>query len=280
MNEGPVILLLGASGPVGQHFLQRTAGQGIRIIAVSRRAPERAWSHVTWLEQDLEHRPADVEAGTLVSFGPLAHVLAQIERDARVGRVIALSSASPLFKRRSRDSAERRQMAAIAECEETLAQRCSEREIVLTLLKPTLIYGGDDININRVAGLIERLPAVPVAGRGLRQPVHADDLARLAIDCLISGPASAGTWLLGGGETLAYADMMRRVAAARGRPARLLRLPAWLMNAALKAVHATGRLRDISPAMIDRQKIDLVVDDTPARERLGWNPRAFRPGGN
>jgi len=279
MSEAAIILLLGASGPVGQYFLDRTAGQRVQVIAISRHDPARAWPHVTWLQHDLERAPADVRAGTLLSFGPLAHALSQVEQGVGLGRVIALSSASTLFKKRSRDRAERRQMAGMIQCEEALADACRARDIVLTLLKPTMIYGGGrDANVSRIAGLVSRLPVVPVAGRGMRAPVHADDLARLAVECVISGPHSAGTWLLAGGETLAYPDMIRRVAAAEGRSVRLLRMPAWLMKFGVRAGHLGGRLHDLNPAMIERQAMDLVVDDTPAREQLGWNPRQFRPG--
>jgi len=278
MSEGAIILLLGASGAVGQCFIKRTSGQRVRVIAISRRDPASAWSHVTWLQHDLERAPADVRAGTLVSFGPLAHALTQVEQGIGLGRVIALSSASTLFKKHSGDRAERRQMAAIAQCEQALESACRERDIVLTLLKPTLIYGGgQDANVSRIAGLVSRLPVVPVAGRGLRAPVHADDLARLAVECVISGQRSAGTWLLAGGETLIYPDMVRRVGAAEGRRVRFLRLPVWLMKPAIRAAHLAGRMHDIKPAMIERQAMDLVVDDTPAREQLGWNPRPFRP---
>lgn len=277
MSEGAIILLLGASGPVGQHFLDRTAGQRVRVIAISRRDPATAWPHVTWLQHDLERGPGDVRAGTLVSFGPLAHALSQVEQGIGLGRVIALSSASTLFKKGSSDRAERRRMAALGQCEEALKNACRQRDIVLTLLKPTMIYGGRDANVNRIAGLASRLPLLPVAGRGLRAPVHADDLARLAVECVILGSKSAGTWRLAGGETLTYPDMLKRVADAQGRNLRRLRLPAWLINLAIRAAHLSGRMTDISPAMIERQRMDLVVDDTLAREKLGWNPRAFWP---
>ena len=278
MSEGAIILLLGASGPVGRCFLDRTAGQRVRVIAISRRDPARAWPHVTWMQHDLERSPADVRAGTLISFGPLAHALSQVDQGIGLGRVIALSSASTVFKQRSADRAERRQMAGIIRCEEALIETCRARDIVLTLLKPTLIYGaGGDANVTRLAGLLSRLPVAPVAGRGQRAPVHADDLARLAVESAIAGEKSAGTWLLAGGETLTYPDLLRRVAASSGRHIRLLRLPAWLMNLGIRGAHLAGRLTDIKPAMIRRQAMDLVVDDTPAREQLGWNPRPFRP---
>jgi nucleoside-diphosphate-sugar epimerase len=277
MSDAAVALVLGASGPAGRFFLDRLEGQRVRAIAISRRVPSRAWPHVTWMQHDLERGPADVRTGTLISFGPIAHALSQVEQGAGLGRVIALSSASTLFKKHSPDRRERRQMQAIARCEDALAEACRMRGIALTLLKSTLIYGGGEDSLDRVAGLSARLPVVPVAGRGLRAPVHADDIARLAVECVISGARSEGTWLIAGGETLAYPDMIRRIAAAAGRQPRLVRVPAWTMKLALRAARLLGRLDDIAPAMIDRQRMDLVVDDTPAREQLGWNPRPFRP---
>lgn len=279
MSDAGIILLLGASGPVGRCFIDRTAGQEVRVIAVSRRNPARSRPHVTWLQHDLENAPADVRAGTLISFGPLAHTLSQVAQGIGLGRVIALSSASTLFKQHSADRAERRRIRALARCEVALADICRERGIVLTLLKPTLTYGGGSESdpVGRLAALAQQRSILPYAGRGLRSPVHVDDLARLAVQCVISGPSSEGSWLLGGAETLTYPELLRRAAASQGRPVRLLRLPAWLMKTLLRGAHLAGRMRDIRPVMIDRQCMDLVVDDTPARERLAWNPRPFRP---
>ena len=70
---------------------------------------------------------------------------------------------------------------------------------------------------------------------------------------------------------------MRRIASGAGIDARLVRTPAWLIAPALRIARRLGRLPGVTPAMVARQRMDLVVDDTDARERLGWNPRPFRP---
>lgn len=278
MNSGAVILLLGASESAGRYFLDRTEGQRVRVIAISPRNPARTWSHVTWMQHDLENAAADVCAGTLVSFGSLDHVLAQVEQTAGLGRVIALGSADTRFIMHASDRAERHRLAALAECEDALRTACRKRDIVLSLLKPALTYDESRIDgADCTAALETGLSIVPVAGRGLRAPVHADDLARLAVECVISGARSEGTWLLGGGEVLSYPEMLRRIAASRGRGIRPLRLPVRLMKLVLRLAHLIGRMRDVRPAMIERQAVDLVVDDTPAREKLSWNPRPFRP---
>lgn len=278
MSSHPVVLVFGASHAVGHYLLERTADQGVQLIAISRRAPEKSWPHVTWMQHDLAHGPVDAAAATLVSLGPIGWVPAQIEAMPGLGRVIALSSASPVFKRHSPDPAERDFMRSIEADEQRVAELCDQRDIVLTLLRTTMIYGGaGDENVSRIAHLARRLPVVPVTGQGRRQPVHADDIARLVCHCLAIARVSAGSWLIGGSETLSYPDMVRRIASANGRTAHVIRLPAWAMKAALGLARLGGLLGDVSPVMIDRQKVDLVVDDQPAREHLGWDPRPFRP---
>ena len=278
LNPGAPLLVLGASGATGQYLINRLAGQGVSVMAVSRHQPQRVDSHVIWLQHDLDRSPVDVEASALISLGPLKHAFEQVRATPRLGRVVALSSASTQFKARSPDTAERRVMAGLIELESQLSELCSRREITLSLLKPTMIYGAaTNQNVQRVAQLSSHMRWLPYGGRGLRQPVHADDLARLVMDCLKRGEASAGVLLLGGGETLTYPDMLRRIAVAAGQTPRLVRVPAFVLKGVLRLAHGIGRMRDIRPVMIDRQRVDLVVDDQPAREQLGWNPRPFRP---
>ncbi len=275
---GAPILLLGGSGPVGKFLIDRLAGQGVQLMAVSRRQPIQTADHVIWVQHDLDQGPLDVQASVLVSLGPLRHVLDQVRAGRRIGRVIALSSASTLFKMGSSDPLERALMTDLAESEQALNEACRAREIELTLLKPAMIYGtGQNANVERLAGLMGRLRMVPYCGRGLRQPVHADDLARLIVGCIIRGRSTSGTWVLGGGETLDYRAMLVRIASARGQRIRPIQAPALLIRAFLGIAHSLGRMRDIRPVMIERQRLDLVVDDSPARENLDWNPRPFRP---
>jgi nucleoside-diphosphate-sugar epimerase len=279
LSSNPVVLVLGASTAAGQFFLSRAERiTGIHLLAVSRQSPTRSHPSVTWLQHDLARGAAPAAPGVLVSFGPVGLVATQVEATREPGRVVALSSASTLFKSESDDPKERALMEEISAQEQRLVDLCAERNAVLSLFKPTMIYGGGrDANVSRLAGLIRRLPLVPVAGSGLRSPVHADDLAALAWTVLSMGERSRGTWLLGGGERLTYPDMLGRIAAAQGCKARLLPVPARLLRAGLSVAHGLGRLRDLNAAMLARQADDLVVDDGPARERLGWNPRLFSP---
>lgn len=272
------LLLLGGTGPVGHFLRQRLVGQGVSVMAVSRQVPSVRLPHEIWFQHDLEAGAMGSHANAMVSLGPLSHALAELEVNPRLGRVVALSSASTQFKQHSPDPLEREQIRQLSDAEQRLKDRCQTRGIGLTLLKPTLIYApGLDKNLSRVGGWLEQLTVAPCAGRGLRQPVHADDLAGLIVRCLVGGARSEGAWLLGGGEVINYPAMLRRIAAAKGRRLRVIPVPAWTLKLLLKLAHGRGRLSGVRSVMIDRQKVDLLVDDSPARERLGWAPRPFRP---
>jgi nucleoside-diphosphate-sugar epimerase len=169
-------------------------------------------------------------------------------------------------------------MAKIEADEQRLVALCEERGVLLSLFKTTMIYGGArDANVSRLRGLIEALPVVPVVGSGLRAPVHAKDLADLVLNLLSRGSAPGGRWLVEGGERLTYPNLLKAIARTRGRSVRIVPMPLWLMRLALGLAHRLGRLCDINAAMLARQADDLVVDDRPAREQLGWNPRRFSP---
>lgn len=277
-SELAPVLLLGATGQVGHFLLARLLAGRVPVMAVSRRVPEHAPPGVTWLQHDLAHERARVQAHVLASCGPLHLALRQAEFMPRLERVVALSSASVLFKHESGDAAERAQIGALIDTERQFRALAEKRGFGLVLLRPTLIYGGPGTSaLDPVRGWLTRHRWAPVAGRGQRQPVHADDLAEL-ISRLLAGPVE-GTeiYAVGGGETLPYPEFVRRIASSAGRNPRLVPLPAALLGAGLRIAHALGIARAIRPAMVRRQRMDLVVDDAPARRQLGWNPRPFRP---
>ena len=242
------------------------------------------------MQHDLAREHARVHSHVMVCAE--ADALPLAARQARamptLRRIVALSSASAVFKRRSSDAGERAGAESLVESEQALAAMAEKRGIELTVLRPTLIYGGRGPSaLDSIRGWLEQRSWVPVAGDGLRQPVHADDLAEQVRKLLAQTPSTASddeiagttieTFALGGCETLRYPDFVRRIASSAGVDANLVRLPGWLIAPVLRIAHRLGHFRSITPAMVARQRMDLVVDDTAARKRMGWNPRPFRP---
>ena len=285
----------GASSQLGVFLLPRLRDAGFRVLALSRKAPAaplEVAEGVRWVRPDdpallvpagESRSPGPGPRWTpdyLVSCGPLALALRIVESAPGLRRVVAFSSSSVLSKADSADSAERARMAAMAREEAALASACAERSLPLLLLRPTLIYGcGLDRNVSLLADFARRFGAIPLAGRaaGLRQPVHAGDLAALAVRALTAPtPLSLDSPACGGG-TLSYREMAQRIAAATPRRVRLLTLPEWLLAGAVAALSRMPRWRHLSPEMARRQNRDLVFDDTALRQALAWSPRPFEP---
>lgn len=116
------------------------------------------------------------------------------------------------------------------------------------IVRPTLLYGEGDILINNMAWTLRRFPlfGVPGDGRYRVQPVPVDDVADL---CVELGPGDEATEMdASGPEIFEFNELVRRVAGAIGRPARLLHLPPPVVLATTRliglVVHDTVLTRD------------------------------------
>lgn len=141
------------------------------------------------------------------------------------------------------------------------------------MLHPTMIYGaqGED-NVQRLAALLEWLPAAPVpdGGRALVQPIHQDDLTRCilaAIDQVWTGPEAL---VVAGPRPVAYRDFLAAVARAAGlRPPPVVSLPGPLLRAMAPLSCLLPGLPRIRMAELRRLSEDKAFDVRPMRERLG-----------
>ena len=270
----PPLLVFGLSGQLGDALRRR--GLPSPVLAVSRQAREPAAGegHVEWRAGGLDSfdEPHCFEAA--LSLGPLdAFARAMASGRLRAGRVVAFGSTSLHVKRRSPDAAERDVAARLAEAEAALFAACRQSGTPCTVLRPTLVWGlGRDATVSRVVRLARRWPALPLplGAPGLRQPVHALDLADAALAALAADRHAAGAFDLPGGERVAFGEMLRRSVAAGAPGCRPCPVPWPLVTLAGRA---NTRLRGWASRLAD----DLVFDDRPAREALGWAPRGFAP---
>jgi nucleoside-diphosphate-sugar epimerase len=285
-------LLLGATSLIGRFLTPRLASAGLYAVALSRAPPsgderdvaQKAAGVLDWARGDLttpDTLPKIGPADAIISLSPiwlLPPALPKLLMTTGARRVIAFSSTSRVTKIASPVAAERAVAERLAEGEAQTLSLCAGAGVACTLLRPTLIYAeGQDQNVSRLAALIRRFGVLPLSGEGegLRQPVHADDLASAAL-ALIDAPATFGkTYALPGGETLSYRNMVERVFASLGRPPRILTVPPPLWRLGLTL--ASPVLKGATSAMGSRMAQDLTFDASPAETDFGWAPRRFEP---
>lgn len=280
-------VVFGGSGLVGRHLLQQALAADWRLHALSRSArvdkaePGPAWQ--CGPQFDLDHGSGPwPDAPVLFSVGPLVSLVDWLlrTRPARLRCLVALGSTSAVTKQASPDPAERALAQRLLQAERHLADYCERSGVRWTVLRPTLIWGdGRDRNLCRIAAMARRWRCLllPHFATGLRQPVHAREVAA-AVLAAASLPAAGNRILdLPGGETLAYPAMVRRVAAVLQPPVpvRIVPVPG------LRGVLAGAcRLRLLAPARyaaIQRLGQDLVFDGAPAQAALRWHPGPFAP---
>lgn len=273
-------MVIGASGIVGSHIARLLSLSGEHPIGLSRN--QQVMSGVYWMRGDLADPKRiawpDVEViYCTASARLLANALPSLDRTS-LKRVVLFTTTSIATKVRSTDPQERAGLIAYAEAERDVINLCQAHGVGWTVLRPTLIYDeGKDVNVTRIALLISQLGFFPLCGRGrgLRQPVHAEDCAVAAIDAAASSKAVNKIYDLPGGETIAYREMIGRIFDAMNSPRRIVPVPPILWMAGFHLVRR--RFPGITPEMGRRMAKDMVFDQTIARSDFGYSPRPFKP---
>jgi nucleoside-diphosphate-sugar epimerase len=270
------VVVIGAGSQIGHFLVRRLLEQQQQIWAVSRRPRQSSHPALHWLHGGLPAMPSlqHTQARALVSFGPLealAEWLASLET-APVARVVATSSMSIVSKTGSSDAGELGIVRRLHAGEAGLARECDRLGIGWTVLRPTLVYGaGLDKSLTPFARRARRWRLFPLpAASGLRQPVHADDIAQAALAALDEPLSEGKTLQIGGGERLAYREMFGRVRKSLGVATVPLPVPRF-------ALALLARLRPAAVGPVSRLEHDLVADNSELERLLGVHPRPFRP---
>ncbi len=155
-----------------------------------------------------------------------------------------------------------------------------ETGISYAILRPTVLFGQEDILINNIAWLLRKLPVFGVFGDGRYrlQPIYVDDLARLAVE---QGAARENRIINAiGPETFTYRELVEMIGRAIGAERPILPIPPWL---GLQAGRVLGWL--MSDVLITREEIeglmgDLLFVDAPPTGETRLTDWARRYGGS
>lgn len=293
------VLVTGASGFVGTHVLQALAASGASVRAAVRTpavvvpgvdcvpvgdlADGGDWTRALAGVDAVVHAAARVHATGAAARDESAFRAVNVVATERLARACAAAGVRRLVfvssvKVNGEATAERPFTADDAPqpddaygrsklaAERVLARVAADTGLEVAIVRPPLVYGpGVGANFARLMRAVARGVPLPLGGvHNRRSLVSAWNLADF-VALLVRAPQAAGkVWLISDRDDLSTAELVRRLARAMDRPARLLPVPVGLLRA---VAGLAGRGAEV------RRLVDsLQVDATPAVRELDWRP--------
>ena len=293
-------LVTGASGFVGNATCARLVAQGMDVIGTVRHPPTRPLLGVDYrivgdLDANTDWRDALTGVDYIVHCAARVHVMREAAADplvafrtanvagteqlarqaaaAGIRRFIFLSSVKVngeggLVAYRETDLPVPKDVYGTSKHEAELGLReiKAETGMELVVVRPTLIYGpGVKANFQALMRALMRGIPLPLGAIHNRRSLLAlDNVVDLIVTCIKHPAAANETFLVSDGEDISTTELIRRLARAMGRPARLVPVPAMVLMAGSMFL---GK-REVAARLCGT----LQVNITKVREVLGWAP--------
>ncbi len=145
-----------------------------------------------------------------------SRTLIQAVRDAGVRRIVHVSIANP-----SLDSP-----LGYYKGKALVEEAVRESMVPYAIVRPTVIFGAEDILINNIAWCVRRFPVFGIPGNGGYgvRPIYVEDMARLLVDSVERQGNSVIDAV--GPETFTFEGLVRLVARCVGKRIRIAHVPA------------------------------------------------------
>lgn len=296
------VLLTGSTGFVGKAVLQRLLERGDTVVAALRQAPASVDGKVevfrfSELDDTCDWQGGVAGVDTVIHSAARVHVMNDTEADplaafrrvnvagtlnlarqaaaAGVRRFIFISSikvngeGTPKGQPYTADD----QPAPAdpygvskREAEDGLRELAAQTGMEVVIIRPVLVYGpGVKANFLAMMRWLDKGVPLPFGAIDNRRSLVAlGNLADLVVTCTDHPNAANQTFLVSDGEDLSTSGLLRRMAQALGRPARLLPVPGSLLAL---AANALGKR-----ALSQRLCGSLQVDIQKTRSLLDWTP--------
>jgi len=152
------------------------------------------------------------------------------------------------------------------EAEQLLWEISHRTGMEVVILRLPLVYGPEvKANFFKLVRHVARGLPLPFGSiRNRRSLLNLTNLVDAMACCLEHRAASGETFLVNDGEDVSTPELVRRIARAFDRPARLVPVPVWMM---LLVGRVTGRLEQVK-----RFSGSLQIDSSRIRTKLGWTP--------
>lgn len=290
------ILVTGANGFIGRALHRRLVEEGLAVRAVSRSVAYGCMP-IGSIEADTDWSAAVDGVDSIVHLAARVHVMRDQDADPLAAfRKVNVEGTAKLASEAARHGVRRfvfvssikvngestrdgtpfraddppAPMDAYGiskhEAEQALLRLGSETEMEIVVIRPPLVYGpGVKANFEAMMRWLLRGVPLPLGAiRNRRTLVALDNLVDLIVTCLCHPHAANEIFLAGDAEDLSTPELLRRLARALGVRARLIPMPASLLEAAAAAVGKRAVTRRLCG--------NLQIDISKARRLLDWSP--------
>lgn len=292
------ILVTGATGFVGTGLMARLSADNRAVRGASRKPPGSPTARTDWAvvgEQDesTDWRAALDGVRTVVHLAARVHVMhdtvvdslaafrrTNVEGTLNLARQAAaaggrrfvfvssikVNGEAGTYRETDRPAPRDAYGVSKLEAENGLREIAASTGLEVVVIRPPLVYGpGVKANFQALVRAVENGIPLPLGAiHNRRSFVARDNLVDFIVTCVDHPAARGETFFVSDGEDVSTTMLIRRIAQAMRRPARLIPVPAavlWVMAT------ATGK-RDVAQRLLGSLQLDI----TKARTVLEWIP--------
>ena len=289
------VFVTGATGFVGRAVIQalRTEGHVVRCLVRRGSEPDlHGFEAIERVEGDIFASPEALEAD-IAGCDAVVHLVGIIrehrsrgitfERVHQHGTRNVLAAAGRAGVRRylhmsalgTRPGARSRYHQTKWAAEE--AVRASG--LAWTIFRPSVIYGPGDGFVSMLAGMVRRLPVVPVIGDGRQrlQPVPVEHVAAGFARAVTAEASVKQTYAVTGPDAVSMVEMLDLIGAALHRRVRTVRVPLGLMRPMARLLHRTPSF-PVTPDQLLMLEEDNTGDAGPFYATFGLTPTPLAQG--
>jgi len=278
------ILVAGSSGFVGRRLCPALTEAGHEVWAMTR--------HPETYEGAGEPVQADVHDGASLAAAAagcgaayyLVHSLDDAnfrQRDAKAARAFGYAAANAGLERivylggLGDDDDD---LSAHLRSRREVEQMLGSYGVPVTTLRAGIIVGHGGISWELTRQLVDHLPAMitPRWVRTRTQPIAIDDVVRYLVGVLEVPDAADRAFDVGGPDVLEYVDMMRRVAAIKGRPMVVVPVPLLTPGLSSRWLSLVTDLdTQTGRSLVDSMRNEVVVRDDSIRALVPFEPMGY-----
>ncbi len=269
MTDVPVTIV-GATSKFSQRLIQRLGMQGRKVIPLARRIdalpPEQQTTARFFdLAQPGSLRAALADAECVVSSVQAPDGIDVISALPPTVKRVILMGSTRIFTRYPNDKVERQRQAVDA---------LARSGIPGVVLHPTMIYGPNDGNVQRLAAYIRKFGIVPLPGGGnaLLQPIHREDVVSCVMAALERDSALGEPIVIAGKDAISYRNLVTEIGRALGKTPLVLPVPGIALQVAAALTALVPGIPTIRTDEIRRLGEDKTFPIDDMRRRLGVEP--------